>query len=295
MTMRFGLQLGGWSWPGGAAELAPRLGAIARTAEEVGFSSISVMDHFVQIPTVGREWEDIPESTTTLGFLAAATTHRPPRRARQRRDVPQPGPPGQDRRHARRAVGRAGVLRPRHGVVRARARAVRLGLPARRPPLRAARGRPRAAPADVGQGLAGVRRPHHHGAGGDVLPAPAAGARADPRRRLGRAAHAAPRRPLRRRLQPVRRARRGRPQGRRAPRALPRRSTATRRRSPSPRCRRRRSSVAHPAAPSATTPASAPSRSRSVATASTPRPASTRPSSPSTSTAPRPRSRPSRR
>ena len=32
------------------------------------------MDHFVQIPTVGREWEDMPESTATLGFLAAATT-----------------------------------------------------------------------------------------------------------------------------------------------------------------------------------------------------------------------------
>jgi len=74
MSMRFGLHLGGWTWPGGAAELAPRLGAIARTAQEVGFSSVSVMDHVVQIPTVGREWEDIPESTTTLGFLAAATT-----------------------------------------------------------------------------------------------------------------------------------------------------------------------------------------------------------------------------
>jgi F420-dependent oxidoreductase-like protein len=73
MTMRFGLQIGGWTWPGGAAELAPRLVAIARAAEEAGFSSLSVMDHFVQIPGVGREWEDIPESTATLGFLAAST------------------------------------------------------------------------------------------------------------------------------------------------------------------------------------------------------------------------------
>ena len=32
------------------------------------------MDHVVQIPTVGREWEDMPDSTTTLGFLAASTT-----------------------------------------------------------------------------------------------------------------------------------------------------------------------------------------------------------------------------
>ena len=29
------------------------------------------MDHVVQIPSVGREWEDMPDSTTTLGFLAA--------------------------------------------------------------------------------------------------------------------------------------------------------------------------------------------------------------------------------
>jgi F420-dependent oxidoreductase-like protein len=74
MALRFGLQIGGWTWPGGAAELAPRLTAIAGAAEEVGFSSLSVMDHFVQIPGVGREWEDIPESTATLGFLAAASS-----------------------------------------------------------------------------------------------------------------------------------------------------------------------------------------------------------------------------
>jgi F420-dependent oxidoreductase-like protein len=32
-----------------------------------------VMDHFLQIPPVGREWEDMLESYTTLGYLAAAT------------------------------------------------------------------------------------------------------------------------------------------------------------------------------------------------------------------------------
>ena len=31
------------------------------------------MDHFLQIPQVGREWEDMPESYTTLGYLAAVT------------------------------------------------------------------------------------------------------------------------------------------------------------------------------------------------------------------------------
>ncbi|MET0914211.1 MAG: TIGR03560 family F420-dependent LLM class oxidoreductase [Acidimicrobiales bacterium] len=74
MTMRFGLQIGRFTWPGGPAETAPRLAAVARAAEEVGFTSLSVMDHFVQIPTVGREWEDMLESTATLGFLAASTS-----------------------------------------------------------------------------------------------------------------------------------------------------------------------------------------------------------------------------
>ena len=74
MTMRFGLQIGRFTWPGAPAETAARLGTIAAAAEEAGFSSISVMDHFVQIPGVGREWEDMLESTATLGFLAASTS-----------------------------------------------------------------------------------------------------------------------------------------------------------------------------------------------------------------------------
>jgi F420-dependent oxidoreductase-like protein len=31
------------------------------------------MDHFVQIPQIGREWEDMPESHTTLAYLAGVT------------------------------------------------------------------------------------------------------------------------------------------------------------------------------------------------------------------------------
>ena len=161
MTLRFGLQIGRFTWPGGPAELAARLGAIARAAEEVGFSSISVMDHFVQIPTVGREWEDMPESTATLGFLAAADDDGPPRRARQRHHVPQPRPPGQDRRHARRAVRRPGVLRARRGLVRARARALRLGVPARRPRATSCSRTPsQLLPLMWGKGTPPLRRPH---------------------------------------------------------------------------------------------------------------------------------------
>ncbi|MDY7100697.1 MAG: TIGR03560 family F420-dependent LLM class oxidoreductase [Actinomycetota bacterium] len=73
MPLSFGLQIGRFAWPGGAAELAPRLAELARAAEDAGFDSIWLMDHLLQIPQIGREWEDLPESWTTLGYLAAVT------------------------------------------------------------------------------------------------------------------------------------------------------------------------------------------------------------------------------
>ena len=73
MPLEFGLQVSRMSFPGGAAELADRLAGLAVEAEGAGFTSLWVMDHVVQIPTVGREWEDLPESYTTLGFLAGRT------------------------------------------------------------------------------------------------------------------------------------------------------------------------------------------------------------------------------
>jgi predicted kinase len=73
MSLTFALHLGRWAWPGGAPALADNIRRVGRTAEEAGFAAISVMDHMMQIPGVGPEWEDIPESTTVLGFLAAAT------------------------------------------------------------------------------------------------------------------------------------------------------------------------------------------------------------------------------
>ena len=75
VTLRFGLQIPSFTWPGGAAEIGPRLRDIAQAAEEVGFESIWVMDHLRQIPVVGPEWHDMLESYTALGYLAAATRH----------------------------------------------------------------------------------------------------------------------------------------------------------------------------------------------------------------------------
>lgn len=73
VRLDFGLQIPRFTWPGGAAETGARLRDLGRAAEEAGFSSIWVMDHFLQIPQAGREWEDMLDSYTTLGFLAAAT------------------------------------------------------------------------------------------------------------------------------------------------------------------------------------------------------------------------------
>jgi F420-dependent oxidoreductase-like protein len=73
MTLDFGLQVPRFDFPGHPAATAKALAGVARAAEEAGFTSIWVMDHFLQIPQIGREWEDMLESYTTLGYLAGVT------------------------------------------------------------------------------------------------------------------------------------------------------------------------------------------------------------------------------
>ena len=71
--MKLGLQIPDFTWPGGAAQLGPTLATIARTADDAGFDSIGVMDHFFQIGRVGPPEHEMLEAYTTLGFLAAHT------------------------------------------------------------------------------------------------------------------------------------------------------------------------------------------------------------------------------
>jgi F420-dependent oxidoreductase-like protein len=73
VALRFGLQLSSFAWAGGGPALADQLAEVVHIAEAVGFSSIWLMDHVTQIPQVGRVWEDIPESWTTLAWLAGQT------------------------------------------------------------------------------------------------------------------------------------------------------------------------------------------------------------------------------
>jgi F420-dependent oxidoreductase-like protein len=71
--LRFGLHLGTFGFTGGTAATRDRLAEIATAAEAAGFDAIYVMDHFRQIPQIGRAWDDFLESYTTLGYLAACT------------------------------------------------------------------------------------------------------------------------------------------------------------------------------------------------------------------------------
>ncbi len=70
--MKIGLQLVQFAWDGGPARIGPITGAIAKRAEEAGFDSIWVMDHFFQ--TLGNLRDPMPEAYTTLGFIAGQTS-----------------------------------------------------------------------------------------------------------------------------------------------------------------------------------------------------------------------------
>jgi F420-dependent oxidoreductase-like protein len=72
--MKVGLQLSSFTWPGGTESIGPTLARVAHDADEGGFDSIWVMDHFFQIRGVGRPEEPMLEGWTALGFLAAHTS-----------------------------------------------------------------------------------------------------------------------------------------------------------------------------------------------------------------------------
>ena len=72
--MKIGLQIPSFTWPGGTVEMAQRLAEIASTADEAGFASIWVMDHFFQLePMLGAIDEPMLESYSALTFIAAHT------------------------------------------------------------------------------------------------------------------------------------------------------------------------------------------------------------------------------
>lgn len=71
--MKLGLQIPSFTWPGGPERAGATLARIGQAAEEGGFSSLWVMDHFFQIEMVGKPEEPMLEAYSTLNFLAAVT------------------------------------------------------------------------------------------------------------------------------------------------------------------------------------------------------------------------------
>jgi len=69
--MKFGLQVNSFTWPGGAAAIGPTLARVTRSADDAGFDSIWVMDHFFQIRGLGPPEAPMLEGMTALGFMAA--------------------------------------------------------------------------------------------------------------------------------------------------------------------------------------------------------------------------------
>ena len=69
------LHLPNFNYPGVDGEsLFEHLVAIAGTAEEHGFSGVTVMDHLHQIPGVGPRTNFMLEGNVILGALAARTS-----------------------------------------------------------------------------------------------------------------------------------------------------------------------------------------------------------------------------
>ncbi len=72
--MRIGLQLPRFNWPGTPENTGEKLVEIAQTADQGGFYSLWVMDHFYQIaPGLGDEDDPMLEGYSTLHYLAAVT------------------------------------------------------------------------------------------------------------------------------------------------------------------------------------------------------------------------------
>ncbi|MCC7209856.1 MAG: LLM class F420-dependent oxidoreductase [Anaerolineae bacterium] len=75
--MKIGLQIPRFDWPGSPQNLGVTFAEIARTADELGFASIWVMDHYFQIEGGGMGKADDPmlEGYSALSFLAGVTRH----------------------------------------------------------------------------------------------------------------------------------------------------------------------------------------------------------------------------
>jgi F420-dependent oxidoreductase-like protein len=73
--MKIGLQIPRFDWPGSPQNLGATFADIARTADDVGFASLWVMDHYFQIDGggMGTAKDPMLEGYSALNFLAGVT------------------------------------------------------------------------------------------------------------------------------------------------------------------------------------------------------------------------------
>ncbi len=72
---RLGYQIPNFTYPGvGPDRLFPVIAAQARAADDNGFDTVLVMDHFYQLPMIGPPEREMLECYTLLGALAPVTT-----------------------------------------------------------------------------------------------------------------------------------------------------------------------------------------------------------------------------
>src|SRR6266498_2526898 len=69
--VKVGLHYWNYSTPSDPAKIATTLAEAVRTAEQAGFSSFTVMDHYFQMDRVSAAEEPMLEGYTTLGYVAA--------------------------------------------------------------------------------------------------------------------------------------------------------------------------------------------------------------------------------
>ncbi|MFL5732787.1 MAG: TIGR03560 family F420-dependent LLM class oxidoreductase [Chloroflexia bacterium] len=72
--MKIGLQIPYFTYPGGPEKLAEHFGRIVREAEDAGFYSVWVMDHFFQIGGWGPKEREMLEAYSALSYAAAITS-----------------------------------------------------------------------------------------------------------------------------------------------------------------------------------------------------------------------------
>jgi len=72
--MLLGVHCANLSWPGGPEALGKTLAGVARAADEGGFTTLTMMDHYFQMEHLGGPAEPRLEGYTSLGFLAGQTT-----------------------------------------------------------------------------------------------------------------------------------------------------------------------------------------------------------------------------